>query len=187
MTQTTQQLTFEEYLSYDDGTDIRYEWVDGELYPMTPATRQHGRIIFYLARLLAGEIQRLGQAWELGLGDVGVQTTERRVRIPDLCVLTLEQAQVIENIAAILTTPPLLVVEIVSPESIRRDYRTKRSEYAAVGIPEYWIVDLLAQKISILQLEEGFYDVYEFTGQASLVSPTFAELTLRPDQILRGI
>ena len=39
--------------------------------------------------------------------------------------------------------PPLLAIEIVSPDSIQRDYRYKRSEYAAVGIAEYWIVDAL--------------------------------------------
>ncbi len=35
MTATSQRITFAEYLTYDDGTDTRYELVDGELVPMT--------------------------------------------------------------------------------------------------------------------------------------------------------
>jgi len=52
--------------------------------------------------------------------------------------------------------PPLLVVEIVSPSQENRDYRYKRSEYAARGIAEYWIVDPIAQKVTILEWVEGF-------------------------------
>ncbi len=37
--------------------------------------------------------------------------------------------------------PPALIVEVVSPKQENRDYRHKRSEYAAQPIPEYWIVD----------------------------------------------
>ncbi len=38
----TKRLTFEEYLAYDDGTDKRYELVDGELIPMSLGSGQHG-------------------------------------------------------------------------------------------------------------------------------------------------
>ncbi len=37
--------------------------------------------------------------------------------------------------------PPALIVEVVSPKQENRDYRHKRSEYAAQCLPEYWIVD----------------------------------------------
>jgi Uma2 family endonuclease len=38
----SKRLTFEEYLAYDDGTDKRYELVDGELIPMSLGSGQHG-------------------------------------------------------------------------------------------------------------------------------------------------
>ncbi|MEH1857333.1 MAG: Uma2 family endonuclease [Nostoc sp.] len=44
MTITTSKLTFEEYLKYDDGTDIRYELVNGELIPMSLGSGQHGAV-----------------------------------------------------------------------------------------------------------------------------------------------
>lgn len=48
---------------------------------------------------------------------------------------------------AVFQTTPFLVVEIVSPESCKRDYRYKRSEYAALEVPEYWLVDPQAKKL----------------------------------------
>ena len=54
--------------------------------------------------------------------------------------------------------PPLLVVEVVSPNQASRDYRYKRTEYAARGIAEYWIVDAIAQKVTVLEWVEGFYE-----------------------------
>ena len=58
MTLTTQKLTFEEYLKYNDGTDTTYELVKGELVPMSLGTGKHGRIIKLLERVFETEITR---------------------------------------------------------------------------------------------------------------------------------
>lgn len=50
-----------------------------------------------------------------------------------------------------------LVVEVVSADDPERDYVEKRKDYAAAGVPEYWIVDPLASRISVLVLEQGAY------------------------------
>lgn len=77
------------------------------------------------------------------------------------------------------------MVEIVSPSSVSQDYRYKRSEYAALEIPEYWIVDPLENKVSVLVLEDGFYEVVEFKGTQPIVSPTFKELVVTPESIFQ--
>jgi Uma2 family endonuclease len=53
----TQGLSFAEYLTYSDGTDTRYELVNGELLPMALPTANHGRIVKILERLLDQEIE----------------------------------------------------------------------------------------------------------------------------------
>ena len=136
----TKRLTFEDYLTYDDGTDNRYELFDGELILMTPATGEHEIIINFLYVLFHQEIQRSQLNWRVRQGGTGVQTTKTRSRLPDVCVITAEQANSVRSQTAILQSPPLLIVEVVSPDSINRDYRYKRSEYAALEVPEYWIV-----------------------------------------------
>jgi Uma2 family endonuclease len=69
------------------------------------------------------------------------------VRIPDLIVLTEELVTALGTKRATITQEmpaPILAVEVVSPGKVNedRDYRYKRSEYAARGIAEYWIVSL---------------------------------------------
>ncbi len=86
-----------------------------------------------------------------------------RVRIPDLMILTEDLLAAIGGKRATITADmpsPLLVVEVVSPGKANedRDYRYKRSEYAARGILEYWIVDPEISKITILSLVDGLYE-----------------------------
>jgi Uma2 family endonuclease len=87
------------------------------------------------------------------------------------------------NLSAVFESPPLLIVEVVSPDSIKRDYRHKRSEYAAIEVPEYWIVDPLEGKISVLLLEEGFYEETVFTADQKIISRTFPELAIAVEQV----
>jgi Uma2 family endonuclease len=84
-------------------------------------------------------------------------------------------------------SPPLLVVEVASESTKMADYRSKRSEYAVLNIPEYWIVDPLANpRVIICQLHEGFYDDVAFVGDELINSATFPELQLTANQVLRG-
>lgn len=184
MVQTsTKRLTFEEYLTYDDGTDNRYELVNGELVLMPPPTGQHADIVDLLEDIFKAKIRRLNLDWAVRPGTIGVRTMELKTRFPDLSIITAEQRQAIRLKAAVLESPPLLVVEVVSPESVKRDYRYKRSEYAVLEIPEYWIVDPLEAKVTVLVLVEGLYEETEFREQ-QIISHTFPELTLTVDQVL---
>lgn len=176
------KLTFEEYLTYDDGTGCHYELVDGSLEPMNPPTIEHFLIADFLDTSLKAEIKRLGLPW-LCLREAGVRTGRNKSRLTDLCVVTIEQARELMNVSAVFQTPPLLIVEIVSPELIKWDYRYKRSEYAALEVPEYWIVDPLETKISVLLLEEGLYEETVFTGSQKIESRTLPELAIAPEKV----
>jgi Uma2 family endonuclease len=87
--------------------------------------------------------------------------------------------------------PPRLVVEVVSPgkTNIDRDYRYKRSQYQARGITEYWIVDPITQRVTVLALVEGLYEKAVFEGDAVIDSPLLKELagagTLAAAQVLQ--
>ncbi|MEA5562244.1 Uma2 family endonuclease [Planktothrix agardhii] len=185
MIQTTikNQLTFEEYLTYDDATDNRYELEDGELIPMNPPTFRHAFIVSFLTDVLTAQIKQLSLPWKI-LSGIGVRTSVNRSRIPDLCVIDREKISNLDQSAVIESA--IIAVEIVSPESRTRDYRFKRSEYGVVGISEYWIVDPTEQKITILTLVEGFYEQIEFRGNERIVSHIFPELVLTVEQVLES-
>jgi Uma2 family endonuclease len=84
--------------------------------------------------------------------------------------------------------PPALVVEVVSPGKINedRDYRYKRSEYAARGIAEYWIVDPQIDRVTVLTLVEGLYEETVFAGNTAIASVTFPQLQLTAAQVLNA-
>jgi Uma2 family endonuclease len=184
MTSTQERLlTFEEYLAYDDGTNNRYELVDGNLELMNPPTFRHILIAKFIEAYLDGEIRRLNLPW-LCFREAGIRTGWRKSRLADVCVVTKEQVTNLLDESAVCQTSPLLTVEVISPESIKRDYRYKRSEYAALEIPEYWIVDPLEAKVTVLLLEEGLYEESVFTAKQRIISRTFSELALTVEQVL---
>jgi Uma2 family endonuclease len=193
MTITTQKLTFEEYLNYDDNTDTRYELVDGELVPMSLGTGKHGSIAEFLHEQFRSQIQQKGLPWTCKQMTVGVRSPRGRnwdtSRIPDVTVLSIAQWEAMADREAVINLnepPPLLVVEVVSPSTQTDDYRSKRSEYGLLEISEYWIVDPIVQKITLCVLDHEFYDATEFRGDEFIVSPTFSDLTLTAAQVLAG-
>ncbi len=182
MTLTKTHLTLEDYLKYDDQTDTTYELVDGELVAMTLGMGQHGEIADFLNYCFRQEIKRLGQPWVSKQMVIGIQsprgTRWDTVRIPDVVVLLTSQWQELHNREAVilLNEPsPILVVEVVSESTKNIDYRAKRSEYSVLDIAEYWIVDPLQEKVTILFLSEGFYDETIFTSSDIVKSSTFTD------------
>jgi Uma2 family endonuclease len=178
-----QELSFEEYLLYDDGTDTRYELVNGQLEPMNPPTFRHLFIAKFIEQNLDSEITRLCLPW-LGFREAGVRTGWRKSRLTDVYVVRADRVAGVLDRSAVCETSPLLVVEIVSPDSIKQDYRFKRSEYAALEIPEYWIVDPLALKVSVLCWEDGLYEESVFVEEEAIASKIFPELKLTVNQVL---
>lgn len=178
-------LTFEDYLNHqadDPGSDVRYEFVDGELIPMNPPRIEHFLIAQFLSDYLRQVIGQNNLPWMV-FAEIGVRTGFRRSRVVDLCVVKREQVQELAGRSAVFETSPLLAVEIVSLDSIGRDYRYKRSEYseyAAAGIPEYWIVDPLENRLTILQLQEGLYDEIPQDQPGLILSPTLAQFNPSP-------
>ena len=185
----TKLLTFEEYLTYDDGTDKRYELVNGELVFMPPESRLNERIVMWLLTQLLYLVpfDRLSLRTEIVVSGFRATT-----RIPDLMVLSEDLVGAMEGATRSTVTldlpPPILVVEVVSPgkENQERDYRYKRSEYAARGIAEYWIVDPIEQKVTVLELVKGLYEEKEYRGSDGIVSPTFSSLQLTAEQVLQA-
>jgi Uma2 family endonuclease len=191
MTVATQKLTLAEYLNYDDGTDTLYELVEGELVPMSLGTGKHGGISKLLERSFDDENIRTGKNWTAQRFAVGIRSPRGgrwdTCRIPDVMVLPIEQWENLANREAIIELnepPPILVVEVVSESTQTTDYRSKRSEYAVLEIPEYWIVDPLQAVVTVCTLVEGFYDAVAFGGEERILSPTFPELDLSAKQVL---
>ena len=180
---TSEIMSLEDFLNYDDGTDARYELEDGRLLYMPSESDINQRIASFLFIYFA----QMGiPFYRLRIGtEISVMGTRATVRVPDLMVMTEDLAQTMQGATRSIVMsdmpPPQLVVEVVSPgqKNEERDYRYKRSQYQARGIAEYWIIDPIQQQITLLNLVAGLYEEVVFTADAPLVSPLLAELNKR--------
>lgn len=190
MTQTqhpTKLLTFEEFLAYDDRTDSRYELVDGELVEIPTQSQENCDI----AKFLLFESAKHFPITLLAYKDIEVEVSGRRAtcRLPDLVVHTEEsKAALIGSPRNLITRDmplPALVVEIVSfgTENHSRDYRYKRTEYAARGITEYWIVDPELKQITVCKWVEGQYEDTVLKGTVRIASDVVADWKLIVEQV----
>ena len=127
----------------DDGN--KYELIHGELFVTPGPSDNHETIGAILTRLIDPYIAANG----LGL----VYRPRAIIRIggdsevePDLMV---RQRQASRKASWVGAPTPILVVEIASPTTRRRDRLYKRNIYAEAGIPEYWMVDSDDRTITI--------------------------------------
>jgi Uma2 family endonuclease len=181
------KISFEEYLNYDDGTNKLYELVDGKLVEMPPASFLHSDIIDFIADCFKAIAREYKLDIKIKTGDVGVKTGMNSSRIPDISVIEGSVWRSMpRDVSAVIQVPLLLAVEVVSPgtEQIERDYTDKAIEYQNTGIPEYWIIDPIEQKITVLVLKDGNYSKTVFTGEDAIASVTFSQLELTATEIL---
>jgi Uma2 family endonuclease len=182
---------FEAYLSADasDLPEGRCEYWDGELVPVMTESKINDDIANYIFFLLLqmGVYRKLLCPHSCEVEVIG----KPRTRFPDLTVLEDVHIGLMAKSNRITRDmpPPRLVVEVVSPgdeskPNYTRNYRDKRDQYAAIAIPEYWIVDPDRDWIMVGTLMASQYQFETFTGNQTLVSLTFPELKLTATQVL---
>jgi Uma2 family endonuclease len=119
----------------DDGN--RYEVIDGVLYMTTAPSFFHQWIVRQIALTLVEQIDQPS----IGLtiwAPIGVLMPGCDPVQPDIVVVRREQLGIIAERR--INGVPALLVEVVSPGTLRQDSEIKRAAYARAGVPEYWIV-----------------------------------------------
>jgi Uma2 family endonuclease len=176
------QWTSADYDSLPDDENC-YEIIDGVLYMAPPPTPDHQSVsrwfVHYLTTYI--HIPGIGQVYA---APIGVELAKDKVVEPDIVVILKGNEQIItsKRIVGI----PDLVVEIASPSTAGYDRREKQNDYAAAGVPEYWIADPFAKTIEVLVLEQGSYrSLNVFHGQSTLSSRVLPELPLRVEQFFQ--
>jgi Uma2 family endonuclease len=177
--------SFEEYLSYNDNSEKLYELFNGELIEMPPESGLNVQIanrLFLVFAMILGTDRVRGQGLELEVNG------EPKNRYPDLTIIREEHIQQLSkrNTIRLSMSPPLLVIEVVSPGELQRerDYIAKRTQYQNCGIPEYWIVDPESQSILVLELREKNYtEMGNFVNDDLMLSPGFKELNLKVSDV----
>ncbi len=144
--------TADDYLRLSGRTNRLVEFTGGCIEVLSMPTDQHQAMVETLFLLLRAYAARTrGKA---RFAPLRLRIGAARYREPD--ILFLRSARDPRRQDRFWTGADL-VAEVVSPDDPERDRTAKRSEYAAAGIPEYWIVDPPAASVTVLRLEGGVY------------------------------
>jgi Uma2 family endonuclease len=131
---TPRPLTLEEYFAVVLPEGVHSELVEGQVVVNASPVGPHQRLIVRLARVLDDACPAGYETLVAPIDWVLWRTPRATVRVPDLAVVRQEQAD-----AAHLTEAPLLVVEVLSPDSFERDVVVKPGQYARAGLDHYWV------------------------------------------------
>ncbi len=193
-------LSFDEFLAHFGG-DNRYELIDGEVFDLEP-TGLHEEVAAFITTKICVQIDGIGLPWfvlQRGLlrpSNTGMTAFRPDIAVVDQGELTKEPLWYDQSILT-LGTSIKFVVEVVS-SNWQNDYARKLEDYAALGIPEYWIADYAGlggtrhigkpkqPTISICTLADGEYEIQQFRGNQTIVSSTFSGLKLTAEQVLRA-
>lgn len=162
---------WEYYRSLPD--DERWELIDGQLYAMSAPLTIHQRI----SRDLSAHswLHFRGRPCEVFTAPVDVKLSEYDNVQPDILVVC-KPGQVLPTH---VEGPPALVIEILSPSSVRHDRIRKFNLYARFGVKEYWLVHPASALVEVFYLDGLYYVARGAYSECDVLeSPTFPELRL---------
>jgi Uma2 family endonuclease len=124
-------ISVEEYLT-TSFPDADCEYVDGVIVERNLGEKDHSRTLRELIRFF---FELRNKPRNFSFPAQRVQVKQRRIRVPDICVYLEEPNE------QIFTTPPFLVIEILSKEDRASDLQEKIDDYLEFGVPYVWTVD----------------------------------------------
>jgi len=147
------RLSVEEYLAGEDGADIRHEYIDGELYAMSGASRQHVIITINMVAHLRPLLR--GTPCRIFANDLKVRLRIAEQDIfyyPDL-ILACDP----DDRETYYCTRPCLLVEVLSDSTARIDRREKLLAYQTLpSLMEYLLVDQHQRRIEVYRHAQGW-------------------------------
>jgi len=153
-TEQKSRYTYDDLASFPDDR-FRREIIDGELIvTAAPATRHQRAVLEIGAALLA---YTKAQGGDVYVAPTDVYLANDNVVEPD--VLFLDRANLLKVEDKLVRGSPNVVVEVSSPSNRRMEIVRKLELYERFGVPEYWYVDLQADRIEIHPLIDGRYAV----------------------------
>lgn len=148
--------TYEEYYKLQD--DQRYEIIAGHLLMAPAPDTWHQDWLNQLNVLITLYLRKKKNLGRLFIAPVDVVLDEENVVQPDLIFVATPNLNIIKRRA--IFGAPDLVVEFISPSTVRRDRYEKMNLYARFGVKEYWMGDAANKSLEILTLVENRYQLH---------------------------
>lgn len=170
------KITYQEFLELVENSDLRYEYIDGEVYCLASPTVRH--------QIAIREIIATFHDWFKGKKcqplfaplDVTLFKSEGDINVVQPDVMVLCDLDKIDEKGKYWGVPTLLV-EVLSDSTRKRDLEKKLDLYKETGVREYWMVDPAKKEIYLYSFENlKIKDQKVFTGDMIIESMYFKSL-----------
>ena len=179
-TQPATGLTYDDLQRFPED-NLRRELIDGELIVTAAPAIRHQRVVTVLVGTLYEYCRNHGG--EVFPAPTDVYFSEINVVEPDVVFVRAENTARVER--KFVRSAPDVVVEVSSPTTRRLELVRKRELYERFGVPEYWYVDLEADRVEVYRLEGGGYQRPRILGRGNLLdSPEVPGFSLPVDDLL---
>lgn len=154
-------LSVEAYLAGERESEQKYEYVDGKAYAMAGASANHNFIAGNLYALIWNH-QRGKPCFPM-TSDMLIKTAAQRFRYPDLMVVCEDDP----SQDAYVRESPLLIVEVLSGSTHRKDKTEKRAEYLALpSLLEYVLIEQDMAEVVVQRRSEAWRSSYYYPGSS---------------------
>jgi Uma2 family endonuclease len=157
-----QRMTLAAFLEWDDGTDRRYQLVDGVLLMMAPATEAHGELVLSLGAEIRSRLTRPCRV----ISEAGITVPDRSdtYYLADLAVTCVPRESGRRMLAE-----PVLIVEVLSPSTSQVDRWRKVADYRTLpSVQEILIVFHDERRVEVQRRTADGWRVEDLIGQASI-------------------
>jgi Uma2 family endonuclease len=142
------------YYTFDDFMTLvkdgeKADLINGVIYMASPDNTDANDLFMWLGGLMHdfAELKDLGKVYG---SRVAFRLDDENSPEPDIGFVRKDRLHLVQR--GFVDGPPDAAIEIVSPESVERDYEKKRKQFETAGILEYWIVDEIERKTLFLRL-----------------------------------
>lgn len=127
-TEPTRHLSITEYLVLERASEMKHEYLDGEMFAMTGASRNHNRIAVDTGTDLAAQTE--DQGCEVFICDMRIRTPSDLFTYPDISVVCSEARFEDTELDTLLN--PVVIFEVLSRSTESYDRSTKLSHYRTI-------------------------------------------------------
>ena len=130
-------ISVDEYLSTSYRPDCDY--VDGEVQERHLGAVPHSVFQSMIAHSLTARVDQFGS---VGMTEQRIQVSQDRFRVPDVCVVLGDK-----EYGDIIETPPLVCVEVLSPDDWLPDVQQRIDDYVSMRVQNVWVIDPVSHAV----------------------------------------
>lgn len=162
-------MTADEFLLWDDGTDTRYQLIQGQPVAMAPPRLDHGTISMNLGRQLGNRLAQRPSC--RAIGEAGLRISDQTFVVADVVVTCTRQPSTTEVVE------PIIIIEILSPSTRRDDLAFKLPAYQRIqSVREIWLIDSERRWVQLWRRDGAArWIVEDLVGSAEIVSAVLGD------------